>query len=162
MGGIPRAAAAFSSKSRCQGVQTTGVKPRLIDRIRFPGKYSGHHQDARLRTNRAHGGSLLGGGHTQPLGPGAGQQRRACEHIVAIGVGLDHRHQIGLPACYAAQFLIVGQQPLAGDFRPKRSVCHELISILRAPHQRPCSQSECNPPGRPDAPSRWAHCVVWR
>ena len=51
--------------------------------------------------------------------PARSQQRRARQHIVAVRIGLDHRHQVSLGACHAAQFFIIGEQPVARELQPK-------------------------------------------
>ncbi len=127
-------------------------KPLVNHRLCFPGKDSRHQQNARLRADGAHCRALLGSGHPQPLRSGAGQQWGAGQYVMAVGIGLDHRHHISFGARRKAQLLIVGQQPVAGDFRPKGSGKHGA-SIRPVLHQRPCSQSGCSLPGRRDAPS---------
>jgi hypothetical protein len=98
----------------------------LDDRLGLPTKNPGHQQNARPRTDRAHRGSLCGAGYPQPRGSRVGQQRRARQHVVAIGIGFDHRHEVGVRSCLAAQLFVVVQQPMEGDFSPQGSVLHVL------------------------------------
>ena len=106
------------------GLPNHRSQPLVDDRLCFPGQIPDINRMRGCGTDGAHRCALLGSGDPQPLRSRAGQQWGACQHIMAVGVRLDHRHQISLGARRMAQLLIVGQQPLAGDFRPDRSGEH--------------------------------------
>ena len=136
-------------------------QPLVNHYVCFAGKDSRQQQNARLGADGAHRAALFSSGHPQPLSARAGQQRGARQHVMPVGIGFDHRHQISPGAHRMAQLLKVSQQPLTGDLCPNGSGKH-APSIRPVLRRRPCSQSACSPPGRRDAPSRWDHCAAWR
>ncbi len=71
-----------------------GSQPLIDDRLGFAAKDSRHQENARLWADRADGGAFLARGHPQPLGSRSSQQRCTRPHVVAIRVGLYHRHQL--------------------------------------------------------------------
>jgi hypothetical protein len=76
------------------------------------------HEHGELDARRAQRDALLDGGHAQPVG-GAGLLGRARAELgaVAVGVGLDHEHELG-GAGLAAERAEVGDQRAGVDLGP--------------------------------------------
>jgi hypothetical protein len=60
------------------------------------GKCAAKHQHAGLGAESAHGYGLLDAGNGQPPSPGTHRGRSAQFRGMAIGIGLDHGHQLSI------------------------------------------------------------------